>query len=116
MGAELRGAEWVREVFTRVRNGDDGVADLFSEDGVVVAGGARIEGRDAIRAFYRKQIDALHPQPEVELVLSDDESNVHVALVDVPTDNGLLHALDLFTIDDEGIQRLEIYPRYEGET
>ena len=109
----LRGADRAREVFSRVRNGDDRVADLFAEDGVILAGGMRIEGRDAIRAFYRKQFVALHPRPEVQLVLSSDESDFCVALVDVPTDHGLLHALDLFTVDDEGIRRLEIYPRHD---
>ena len=113
---QLRGADRVREVFSRVRNGDDRVAELFADDAVILAGGMRIEGRDAIRAFYRKQFEALHPQPEGQLVMSDDECDFYVALVDVPNDHGLLHALDLFTVDDEGIRRLEIYPRHDGST
>lgn len=94
-----------------MRAGDDSVADLYAEDGVVLAGGARIEGREAIRAFYRDTIAAIHPQPEVQVVLSCVGSDFYVAVVDVPTDGGLIHALDLFTVDDEGIRQLEIFTR-----
>jgi hypothetical protein len=34
-------------------------------DGVVVVGDARIEGREAVRVFYQKTFDAIHPRPEV---------------------------------------------------
>jgi len=108
---QLRGAERVREVFARVHRGDDGVADLYAEDGVVLVGGTRVEGREAIRAFYGKTIETIHPKPEVQVVLSTPGSNFYTAIVEVPTDRGLLHALDLFTIDDDGIRQLEIFDR-----
>jgi hypothetical protein len=111
---QLRGAERVREVFARVHRGDDAVADLYAEDGVVLAGGARIEGREAIRAFYGKTIETIHPKPEVQVVLSTPGSSLFTAIVDVPTDRGHMHALDLFTVDDEGIRQLEIYTRPIG--
>jgi ketosteroid isomerase-like protein len=111
MDAEIRGADRVREVFARVRNGDAGVADLYSEDGIVVVGNARIEGREAVRAFYQKAFDALHPQPDVQVVLSEPDSDLFVAIVEVPNDRGHVHALDMFTIDDEGIRQLEIFNR-----
>ena len=66
----LRGADRVREVFARVRNGDLGVADLYAEDGVIVYGdGGRVEGRDAIRAFYARAIEGNRPEPRVETIL-----------------------------------------------
>jgi hypothetical protein len=107
----LRGEDRIREVFARVSSGDEGVADLWASDGVVIAGETRIEGRDAIRDFYRTTIDALHPRPEVQRVFGSPGSNQYVAIVEVPTDRGHIHALDLFTLDDEGIRQLEIFNR-----
>jgi hypothetical protein len=107
----LRGPDRIREVFARVRVGDDRVADLYAEDGVVVAGGARFEGREAIRAFYRRAIESVHPRPQVPLVLEAPGSSLYAAVVEVPTDTGRVHALDLFKVDDEGIRRLEIFTR-----
>jgi ketosteroid isomerase-like protein len=111
----LQGADRVREVFARVRNGDASVADLYAEDAVIVYGngeGDRVEGREAIRAFYQGTIDAIRPRPNVETVL---EAPPHfVALVDVPTEDVHHRALDLFEIDERGIRRLEIYTRTAG--
>jgi hypothetical protein len=106
---ELQGADRVREVFARVRNGDHRVADLYAEDGVVVYGGKQAEGREAIRAFYRATIDAIHPQPRVEEVLH--AAPLYIAVVDVPTSGAHLRAIDLFELDDEGIRRLVIFSR-----
>jgi len=110
----LRGEARVREVFARVRNGDDRVADLYAEDGVVLAGGSRIEGREAIRAFYRQTIESIHPRPEVQLVLSAPGSEVFAVVVEVPSDHGRFHALDLFTVGEAGIRQLEIFNRPIG--
>ena len=107
----LRGADRARAVFERVRNGDGSVADLYAEDGVVISGTARVEGREAIRAFYLSTIDRIHPKPEVQTVLEHPGSSLYAVVVEVPTDLGHVHALDLFTIDDEGIRQLEIFNR-----
>jgi hypothetical protein len=107
----LRGADRCREVFARVRNGDERVADLYSDDGVVLAGDQRVEGREAVRAFYRKTIDTIHPRPEVQAILTGPDPNLFAVIVEVPTDRGHVHALDLFTVDDEGIRQLEIFNR-----
>jgi len=111
---QLQGADRVREVFARVHRGDDGVADLYAEDGVVLVGDARIDGREAIRAFYGKTIETIHPKPEVQVVLSTPGSELYTAIVEVPTDRGHVHALDLFTVDGEGIRQLEIFTRPIG--
>jgi hypothetical protein len=116
---DLRGADRVHEVFARVRRGDASVADLYAEDGVIVYGrgnGDRVEGREAIRAFYQGTIDAIRPQPTVEAVLEApplEGPAMFVALVDVPTEDVHHRAVDLFELDDTGIRRLEIYPRPE---
>ena len=58
----LQGSRRVREVFARVRSGDLSVADLYAEDAVVVyADGAQVEGREAIREFYRRAIEGSGP-------------------------------------------------------
>ena len=104
----IRGADRVREVFARVANGDVGVADLYAEDAVIThGGGGRVEGREAIRTFYERAIDALFPQPRLEGVI--EAPPLFVAIVDVPTSATRFRALDLFEVDDEGIRRLEIY-------
>jgi hypothetical protein len=108
---QLEGADRVREVFVRVRNGDLGVVDLFAEDAVILFGdGGRVEGRDAIQAFYRRAIDVIRPRPTVEALL--EAPPYYVALVDVP--GAYVHhlALDLFEVDESGIRRLEIYSRH----
>jgi hypothetical protein len=107
----IQGAERVREVFARVRNGDVSVADLYADDGVILFGPeGRVEGRDAIRAFYKGAIDSIGPQPSVEAVF--ESPPLYVALVDVPGTDVHHRALDLFEIDDDGIRRLEIYSRH----
>jgi hypothetical protein len=108
---EIRGADRVREVFARVAAGDASVADLYAEDAVVNYGAqGKVEGREAIRAFYRATIERVHPQPRVEAVVEDPP--LYVALIDVPTDDGHMRTLDLFDVDDEGIRSLEIYVRH----
>ena len=104
---QIHGADRVREVFARVRHGDDRAADLFAEDGVVRVRGREIEGREAIRAFYRGAIDAVHPQPEVREVRQ--EGGLFLAVLNVPSDHGQVSAIDLFEVDDEGIRRLVIF-------
>jgi hypothetical protein len=106
----VQGADRVREVFARVRNGDLSVADLYAEDAVILFGNdGRVEGVEAIRAFYKGAIDAIAPQPTVEAVL--EAAPLYVALVDVPGADVHHRALDLFEIDEGGIRRLEIYTR-----
>lgn len=97
----------MREVFARVRKGDDSVADLYAEDGVVTYPGGKVEGREAIRAFYKGTIERIRPQPQVEVVF--EAPPLFVAIVNVPTLDEYRRALDLFELGDAGIRRLEIY-------
>jgi hypothetical protein len=106
----IQGADRVREVFARVRNGDLSVANLYAEDAIIAYGdGGRVEGRGAIRAFYQRAIDGIGPAPTVEAIL--EAPPLYVALVDVPGTDVHYRALDLFQIDQGGIRRLEIYTR-----
>jgi len=105
----IKGADRVREVFARVRNGDARVADLYAEDGVIIfgSGDSRVQGREAIRVFYQRAIDTIRPQPQVLTIL--EQSPLYVAIVDVPSDEVRRRALDLFEVDDDGIRSLEIF-------
>lgn len=90
--------------------GDLSVADLYAEDGVILFGDdGRVEGVEAIRAFYKTAIDSIRPQPQVEALL--EAPPLYVVLVDVPSDDAHHRALDLFEVDEGGIRRLEIYTR-----
>jgi len=112
---QLRGEARVRAIFDRVRAGDaDSAADLYAPDGVLVTGGGRIEGREAIRAFYNKSIAAIRPRPQVKLVLAAPGSDHYVALVEVTTEGGVVQALDLFILGEEGIRQMEIFGRPAG--
>jgi hypothetical protein len=111
--SEIRGADLVREVFARVRAGDLGVADLFREDAVLHYGDIRAEGRDAIRRFYGRTVDALQPQPVVDAIL--ESPPWYVALVDLPTAGPHMRALDLFELDGGCIRSIEIYIRPGGD-
>lgn len=108
---EPRGADRVREVFARVGAGDPTVADLYAEDAVLVYGDgpdARVEGREAIRAFYERA-SALHPQPQVEELV--EAPPYYAVVVDVPIADGHIRALDVFEVDDDGIRSLRIFSR-----
>jgi hypothetical protein len=105
---EIEGEARIRAVFSRVRQGDLSVADLYAEDAVLTySGGGRVVGRAAIRAFYQQQIESIRPQPHVTAVLRDPP--LYVAVIEAPTSEGHYRALDLFEVDDSGIRRLEIY-------
>lgn len=106
----LQGPDRVREVFARVRQGDAArVAALFSPNGKIVFSGGEAAGREAVTAFYRRAIETLHPQPQVEALLGDGP--LVVAVVNVPNDQGVTRAADLFTLGEEGIDQLEIFSR-----
>jgi hypothetical protein len=105
---KIQGEDRVREVFRRVAAGDVGVADLYAPDAVIqYSSDAVVEGRDAIREFYRLQILSIAPQPSVEAVL--EQHPRYVAIVNVPTGDGFRRAADHFTLGDDGIERLEIF-------
>ena len=104
----LQGADRLREIFARVRAGDLAVADLYSPDAVLVPGnGARVEGRDAIRAFYEGVFANTRPHPQVQAVL--ESPPYYVAVLDVRTGDTSRRVLDLIELADDGIRSMEIF-------
>jgi ketosteroid isomerase-like protein len=103
------GRELVEQVFTRVRNADLSVADLFTDDAVVTGpAGYEVVGRAAIRDHYERNISAHAPQPRIELIVGDHPH--YVTIVNVGLRDGHANrALDLFEIKGEKISRLEIW-------
>jgi hypothetical protein len=107
---DLRGADRLREVFARVRRGDaSDVANLYAKDGKIIFAGGQVEGRTAIQAFYLRAMETMHPQPQVEAVF--EEAGRFVVIVNVPNDQGVTRAADLFDLGDDGIRQLEIFSR-----
>ena len=84
----LRGADRARAVFERVRNGDASVADLYAEDGVVLAGDRQRRGsRDDPRLL--REDDGVDPAaaPGPDRARNTD-STFFAVILEVPTTNG----------------------------
>lgn len=108
--SELRGLEIVREVFRRVATGDTTVADLYAPDAVIEYGSdGRVQGREAIRAFYAASIAAQSPKPVIEHAFVAPP--YHVAILTVPMAAGVQRAVDLFRLGGDEITSLEIFTR-----
>jgi hypothetical protein len=107
--AQLSDSDLVHEVFVRVRSGDLSVAELFAEDAVLFYENVRAEGRDAIRRFYQRTIEHVQPDPRVAALL--ESPPYFIALVDLPSKLGHLHAVDVFQLNGSQIRQLEIYIR-----
>ena len=111
---QIQGEARIHELFSRIRAADENAADLYADDGVFLMGGRRVEGREAIRDFYRRGFGIYQAQPVVQQVLSAPGSDMYAALLEVPTNHGLERVFDLFIIDDEGIRQLEVFSRTKG--
>ena len=97
----------VREVFARVRNRDPGVADLYHQDATLTADGTVHEGRDAIRAFYLGVFSGSGPHPTVRGLWNG--GSIYAALLEVSRDaGGVIHAVDVFDVDRDGIRSMRI--------
>ncbi len=98
-----------REYFSRMRKGDLGVLDLFHDDAVLEGLGAHTSGKNAIREFYSKTIEAGPPQPSEPLTLLADATKV-VAEVKVQLlDGSSIHAVDIFEVEDGRIRKLTYF-------
>jgi ketosteroid isomerase-like protein len=101
--------EIVREVFRRVADADDTVADLYDEDAVIVpAVGDDKVGRNAIRDHYLRTYSVHAPKPEV-VELFQDGDRVMVVVEITTGDGSKRRAADLFEMSGSGIRRMSIF-------
>ena len=98
--------EIAREYFSRVRNRDFRVFELFHDDAILRGLGPQISGRAEIEAFYRKVIERGGPSPRVASVLGDEERVAVEIFIDFPS-GAKIHAIDLFEIQEHF---LELFP------
>ena len=98
----------VREVFARVRNRDPEVADLYHQDATLTADDAVHEGRDAIRAFYLGVFSGTRAAP-ARCAACGHGGSIYAALLEVSRDaGGVIHAVDVFDVDRDGIRSMRI--------
>lgn len=104
--------ELARSYFERMQAGDPKVVELFADDAVLVGLGRRIEGIDAVRAFYERSIAEAGPQPRVEMLVGGDDralAEIRIALRD-----GELHVVDLFEAREGKITSLTYFVADDG--
>jgi len=90
-----------------MRSGEP-VAELFSDDGELIGLGARVVGRDAIRAFYATARADAAPRPETLAIAADGdrvlaEAHIHLA------DGTRMHVVDGFEIRGDAIRSLTYF-------
>lgn len=104
--------ELARTYFERMQAGDPSVVELFADDAVLVGLGRRVEGIDAVRAFYERSIAEAGPQPRVELLVGDGDRAL--AEIRITLRDGELHVVDLFEARDGRIASLTYFLADDG--
>jgi hypothetical protein len=98
----------VLEVFSRVRDADPRVADLYAPEATLAANGAVHAGRDAIRAFYQGLFAITGPQPVVCGLWRNGDS--YAALVEVRFRSGTVgHVVDVFDASGGTIRSMRVF-------
>ena len=101
--------EVVETYFTRMREQDLSVADLFHDDAVLLGLGRRVVGREAIRTFYSEAIAGGGPQPRLAGPLMNDGTRV-AAEIQIDLSNGsTVHVVDMFHVEDGHIRLLNYF-------
>jgi SnoaL-like domain len=95
------------EYFRRMQTGEP-VAELFTDDGELVGLGARVVGRDAIRAFYATARADAAPRPEPLAVASDGDRVLAEAYIHL-ADGTRMHVVDGFEIRGDAIRSLTYF-------
>ena len=105
----------VEDYFTRVRAGDESVVDLFDDDAELRGLGFRKQGKAAIREFYSGILESAQPSPSPAGPLLADGNRVMAEIHIRIADGSLVHALDVFEVDEGKIRSLTYftadYPR-----
>jgi len=103
---------------SRVNERDlDGLADLFAPDALLLAaGGQRLEGKDAIRAFYESTVLPSAPSVRGVHFVQQEASCVMELEATTSAAPGLVARLvDVLTVGGDGrIVRLAIYMQLAG--
>ena len=102
-------ADVARAYFACMRAGDLAVVDLFHDDAVLKGLGQVTRGRDAIRAFYTGAIQEGRPQPGEPLALLSDASQAFAQIEIRLGDGSVVHAVDLFEVEDGRIRSLTYF-------
>jgi len=106
---EEQAAEVARQYFDRVRARDVSVADLFHEDASIVGLGGEKTGRQAIRSFYEASIKGAGPSPQIIGPIFASGQRAAAEIKISLTDGSIIHAMDLFVIEDGLIRSLTYF-------
>jgi hypothetical protein len=99
----------VNEYFSRMRERDLGVVELFHEDALLLGLGGQRCGRGAILEFYREVINRAGPLPRQAGPLLAEDSRVAAEIyIDLPN-GSTIHAVDLFHIEGGLIRSLTYF-------
>ncbi len=105
----------VLEYFARMRAGDKSVLDLFHDDAVLNGLGARQSGKDAIREFYLSVMERAGPSPRSAGPLLSEGSRVAAEILIDLSDERVIHAVDLFVVEEGRIKSLTYFICTEAE-
>ncbi len=108
-------ASVVAAYFSRIRAGDDSVAELFHEDAKLVGLGTTRSGREAIRTFYRGVIERAGPTPSLVGPLLVEGGRVAAEIQIALSDDASVHAIDLFVIEEGRIRSLTYFLCSQGQ-
>ena len=98
----------VLEVFSRVRNANPQVADLYALDATLEGHGTVYSGRDAIREFYQGVFATTGPHPVVRGLWRNGTR--YAALVEATARAGTVaHAVDVFDVSGGVISSMRIF-------
>ena len=106
---ETEAEKVVAQYFSRMRAGDASVAELFHDDATLVGLGTKRSGRDAIRDFYQGVIAAANPAPRSAGPLLVKGSRVAAEIFIDLADGQVVHAVDLFVVEDGRIRSLTYF-------
>ena len=107
--ATMEPEQVVETYFSRMRDADLEVVDLFHDDAVLLGLGKRVSGRKAIEAFYAQAIETGGPQPRPAGPLISDGRRV-AAEIYIDLSNGpTLHVVDMFHVEDGRIRLLNYF-------
>ena len=95
--------------FEHMRAQDLNVVELFHEDAQLLGLGRRTKGKVAIKAFYTEAVAVGGPQPQSSGPMLSDGSTVAAPIDITLSDGSIIHAVDIFVIEDGKIRSLTYF-------